>query len=105
MTITPLKQKHVEAFMHALREANVDPTAPFGDMGLAQQVETMGIIARAAATAGMLNGAQPDDLEPWQVARLSGEVLSAVWQSLIIPKASISQLESSQPVGANVPMS
>jgi len=88
--VKPLKQKHVEPFMRQLREGGIDPTNPFADRKLAEQVEAMGIIVRAAASSGILNGAQPDEMEPWQVANLSVEVLSAVWSSLSIPKASIS---------------
>lgn len=105
MIINPLRQKHVESFMRAMREVGIDPTAPFADKSLVGQVEAVGAITRSAARAEMLNGAQPDDLEPWQATQLAADVLNAVWKSLTAPKVSISPLPTTSTDTETVPQS
>ena len=98
MIISPLKQRHVEAFLRECREQQVDPVAPLKDKSLGEQVEAIGIVNRAAAHAGILNGADPDDLEMWQTAQLAADILNAVWASFSnVPKVS----SSPQPITLN----
>lgn len=87
---TPLLQRHVETFMRELQAHGIDAVNPLSDKPLAEQIQVIGAVTRAAAEAGMLNGTNPDELEPWRAARLSAEVLNAVYEALIPPKGSSS---------------
>ena len=105
MIISPLKQRHVEAFLRECREHNVDPAKPLEGKSLSEQVEVIGVINRAASHAGILNGADPDEMEPWQTAQLSADVLNAVWTAFTVPKDSSEPLTSTPTVAENVPLS
>jgi len=109
MIITPLRQRHVETFVKKLREDSIDLLSPYaglpvnenGNVLLIHLVERHGMICRAAAMAGMLNGIDPDDLEPWQADDLCSEVIRAVGASLSRPKA-FSLLPTSTPTAAEI---
>lgn len=97
MIVKPLRQRHIEVFMRECEAHDVDPTGPFKGLSLTQQIVAIGVINRAAATAEMLNGAVVDDLEPWQAGQLTREILSAVLESLEIPKALSSEPPNTPP--------
>ena len=99
-----LKQKHVEILLRECREHSIELTGFYaGDKSLSQRVEDNGVITRAAAHAGILNGTDPDELTPWQVAELAAEIIIAVSGALAVPKASMQPSQITPTDAASVP--
>lgn len=77
--IRDLRQRHIDAYFPQLREVPTEKlSAP----------EYAGVIVRAAATVGIIEGLRPedvDDLKPGMVIKLAGQINEAVAEALTVP--------------------